>query len=89
MQHKAVNRGDKQTRRVRDRDFVKFERSRCYRDRYRCQKKSLAAAAPAIWFSETPHAENETSIAVRGSRLPPFYHKFVEIYELFPCKTAY
>jgi hypothetical protein len=51
-----VNRGDKRTRRVRDRDFVKFERSRRYRDRYRCtvRKKSLAAAAPAIWFSETP-----------------------------------
>jgi hypothetical protein len=32
-----VNRGDKRTRRVRDRDFVKFERSRRYRDRYRCQ----------------------------------------------------
>jgi hypothetical protein len=51
---KAVNRGDKRTRRVRDRDFVKFERSRRYRDRYHCQEKSLAAAAPAIWFSETP-----------------------------------
>ena len=36
---KAVNRGDKRTRRVRDRDFVKFERSRRYRDRYRCQEK--------------------------------------------------
>ena len=42
---KAVNRGDKRTRRVRDRVFVKFERSRRYRDRdryrdrYRCQEK--------------------------------------------------
>ncbi len=36
---KAVNRGDKRTRRVRDRDFVKFERSRRYRNRYRCQEK--------------------------------------------------
>ena len=36
---KAVNRGDKRTRRVRDRDFVKLERSRRYRDRYRCQEK--------------------------------------------------
>jgi hypothetical protein len=34
-------------------------------------KKSLAAAEPAIQFSETPHAENEPSIAVRGSILPP------------------
>ncbi len=29
-----MNRGDKRTRRVRDRDFVKFERSRRYRDRW-------------------------------------------------------
>ncbi len=35
------------------------------------RKKSLAAAEPAIQFSETPpHAENEPSITVRGSRLP-------------------
>jgi hypothetical protein len=33
---KAVNRGDKRSRRYRDRHFAKFERSRCYRDRYRC-----------------------------------------------------
>jgi hypothetical protein len=33
--NKAVNRGDKRTR--RDRVFVKFERSRRYR--YRCQEK--------------------------------------------------
>ncbi len=30
---KAVNREDKQSRRYRDRDFAKFERSRRYRDR--------------------------------------------------------
>ncbi len=36
---KAVNRGDKRTRRVRDRVFVKFERSPRYRYRYRCQEK--------------------------------------------------
>jgi hypothetical protein len=36
---KAVNRGDKRSRRVRDRDFAKFERSRRNRDRYRCQEK--------------------------------------------------
>ncbi len=51
---KAVNRGDKRTRRIRDRVFVKFERSCRYRYRYRCQKKRLAAAEPAIQFSETP-----------------------------------
>ncbi len=37
--NKAVNRGDKRSRRIRDRDFAKFERSRRYRDRYRCQEK--------------------------------------------------
>jgi hypothetical protein len=36
---KAVNRGDKRSRRYRDRDFAKFERSRRYRDSYRCQEK--------------------------------------------------
>ena len=36
---KAVNRGDKRSRRYRDRDFAKFERSRRYGDRYRCQEK--------------------------------------------------
>jgi hypothetical protein len=36
---KAVNRGDKRSRRFRDRDFTKFERSRRYQDRYRCQEK--------------------------------------------------
>ncbi len=30
---KAVNREDKRSRRYRDRDFVKFERSRRYQDR--------------------------------------------------------
>ncbi len=37
--NKAVNRGDKRSRRYRYRDFAKFERSRRYRDRYRCQEK--------------------------------------------------
>ncbi len=36
---KAVNRGDKRSRRYRYRDFAKFERSRRYQDRYRCQEK--------------------------------------------------
>ncbi len=64
---KAVGRGHKRTRRVRDWVCAKFERPR----RYRYQKKRHAAAKPAIQFSETPHAENEPAIAVRGSRLPP------------------
>ncbi len=35
-----MNREDKRTRRGRDRDFVIFERSRRYRDRYHCQEKN-------------------------------------------------
>ena len=69
---KAVNPGDKLTRRVRDQVFVKFERSHRYRDRYRCQeKKSRHGLARDPVFQDPPHAENEPSIAVRGSRLPP------------------
>jgi hypothetical protein len=34
--NKAVNREDKRSRRYRDRDLAKFERSRRYRHRYRC-----------------------------------------------------
>ncbi len=52
---KDVNRGDKRTRRVRDRDFVKFERSRRYRDRYRCQeKKSRRGRARDPVFRDPP-----------------------------------
>ncbi len=53
--NKAVNRGDKRTRRVRDRVFVKFERSRHYRDRYRCQeKKSRRSRARDLVFRDPP-----------------------------------
>ena len=34
-----MNRGDKRSRRYRDRDCAQFERSRRYRDRYRCPGK--------------------------------------------------
>jgi hypothetical protein len=52
---KAVNRGDKRTRRVRDRVFVKFERSRRYRDRYRChEKKSRRGRARDQVFRDPP-----------------------------------
>ncbi len=55
-----MNRGDKRSRRYRDRHFAKFERSRRYRDRYAVRKKSLAAIATAIWFFETqPRRERE------------------------------
>jgi hypothetical protein len=70
---KAVNRGDKRSRRVRDRDFAKFERSRRYRDRYRCQKKKSRRGRDRdlVFRDPPPPAENESSIAVRCSRLPP------------------
>jgi hypothetical protein len=55
-----VNRGDKRTRRVRDRDFVKFERSRHYHDRYRCQeKKSRRGRALGPVFRDPPCRERE------------------------------
>ena len=54
---KAVNREDKRSRRYRDRDLAKFERSRRYRHRYRC---CLAGLETGIWFSETqPRRERE------------------------------
>jgi hypothetical protein len=83
-----MNRGDKRTRRVRDRDFVKFERSRRYCDRYRCQeKKSRRGRGRDLVFRDPPHAENETSIAVRGSRLPPppiMHNAVISVVELEP-----
>ena len=52
---KAVNRGDKQSRRYRDRDFAKFERSRRYRDRYRCPgKKSRRGRDRYLVFRDPP-----------------------------------
>jgi hypothetical protein len=50
-----VNRGDKRSRRVRDRDFAKFETSRRYRDRYRCQeKKSRRGRDRDLVFRDPP-----------------------------------
>ena len=52
---KAVNRGDKRSRRYRYRDFAKFERSRRYRDRYRCQeKKSRRGRDRYLVFRDPP-----------------------------------
>jgi hypothetical protein len=65
---KAVNRGDKRSRRYRDRHFAKFERSRRYRDCYRCQeKKSRRGRNRYLVFRDPPPppAENESSIANR------------------------
>ncbi len=51
---------DKRTRRVRDRVFVIFERSRRYRDRYRCQeKKSRRSRALRPVFRDPPRRERD------------------------------
>jgi hypothetical protein len=49
---KAVNRGDKRSR--RNGDFAKFERSCRYRDRYRCQERDRY-----LVFRDPPHRERE------------------------------
>ncbi len=68
---KAVNRGDKRTRRVRDRDFVKFERSRRYRDRYRCQeKKSRRGRARDLVFRDPPRREPDLDRCSRFATPP-------------------
>ncbi len=67
-----MNRGDKRTRRVRDRDFAKFERSRRYRDRYRCQEKKShrgRALGPVFRDPPPPRTRARSLFAVRDS--PP------------------
>jgi hypothetical protein len=55
LAHKAVNRGDKRSRRYRDRHFAKFERSRRYQDCYRCQeKKSRRGRGRYLVFRDPP-----------------------------------
>ncbi len=68
---KAVNRGDKRTRRVRDRDFVKFERSRRYRDRHRCQeKKSRRGRARDLVFQDPPTPRRDLDRCSRFATSP-------------------
>jgi hypothetical protein len=69
MQPKAVNRGDKLTRRVRDRVFVKFERSR----RYGCQeKKSRRGRARDPVFRDPPTPRTSPrSLFADGDPSPP------------------
>ncbi len=73
--NKAVNRGDKRTRRVRDRVFVKFERSRRYRYRYCCQEKKARrgrARDPVFRDPPTPRKMSPRSLlAARDSPPPP------------------
>jgi hypothetical protein len=77
---KAVNRGDKRTRRDRDRDFVKFERSRRYRDRYHCQEKKSCrgrALGPVFRDPPTPRTRAQSLFAVRDSPPPPPAHFYI------------
>ncbi len=84
---KAVNRGDKRTRRVRDRDFVKFERSRRYRDRYRCQeKKSRRGRARDLVFRDppTPRMRARSLFAVRDPPPPIMHNAVISVVEPEP-----
>ncbi len=59
-----MNRGDKRTRHVRDRVFVKFERSR----RYRCQEKKARrgrARDPVFRDPPTPRTSPRLLFAAR------------------------
>ncbi len=63
-----MNRGDKRSRRFRDRDFAKFESSRRYQDRYRCQeKKSRRGRDRYLVFRDPtpPRTRARSLIAVR------------------------
>ncbi len=71
---KAVNQGDKRTRRVHDRVFVKFERSR----RYRCQEKKAhrgRARDPVFRDPPTPRTSPRLLFAARDP--PPIMHNAV------------
>jgi hypothetical protein len=67
-------KGDKRTRRVRDRVFVIFERSRRYHDRYRCQEKKSCrgrALSPVYRDPPTPRTRARSLFTVRDSPPPP------------------
>ena len=86
-----MNRGDKRTRRVRDRDFAKFERSRRYRDRYRdryrCQeKKSRCSRARDLVFQDPPRPRTRARslFAVRDSPHPIMHNAVISVVEPEP-----
>ncbi len=67
-----MNRGDKRTGRVRDRDFVIFERSRRFCDRYSCQeKKSRRGRALGQVFRDPPRRERDLDRCSRFATPPP------------------
>ncbi len=69
---KAVNREDKRTRRVRDRDFVIFESLIAIAIATAVRKKSLAAVAPLVQFLETPpRRERDLDRCLRFATPPP------------------
>ncbi len=82
---KAVNRGDKRSRRYRDRDFAKFERSRRYRDRYRCPgKKSRRGRDRDLVFRDPPlpRTRARSLIANRDSPPPPLCVQCPNLYRV-------
>jgi hypothetical protein len=75
-----VNREDKKTRRVHDRVFVIFERSRRYRDHYRCQEKKSRrgrALGPVFRDPPTPRTRPRSLFAVPGSPPPTPAHFYI------------
>jgi hypothetical protein len=69
-----VNRGDKRTRRVRDRVFEKFERSRRDRYRYCCQEKKARrgrARDPVFRDPPTPRTSPDRCLRLETPPPPP------------------
>ncbi len=81
---KAVNRGDKRTRRVPDRDFVKFERCRRYRDRYRCQSRRGRAHDLVLRDPPAPRTRPRSLFGVRDS--PHFTINLLKFMNFFLVK---
>ncbi len=65
-----MNRGDKRTRRVRDPDFAKFERSRRYRNRYRCQEKKSRRGRDRDLVFRDPHPPRTRARSLFADRDP-------------------
>jgi len=67
-----------------DRDFVKFERSHRYRDRYRCQSRRGRARDLVFRDPPTPRTRARSLFAVRDSP-PPALCSVPEFIEKMQC----
>ena len=56
---------------------MKFERSRRYRDRYRCQSRRGRALGPVFRDPPTPRTRAQSLFAVRDSPPPPPAHFYI------------